>query len=69
VEIEGGHQVVTAGPRPCRSDPSARFTLPQSGTHDPAPGLSGIFDADQRMEVERINPLRQLPRLAAAVGG
>ncbi|MFG3621440.1 amidohydrolase family protein [Nocardia sp. NPDC047654] len=49
--------------------PFSALTLPQSGTHDPAPGLSDIFDADQRMEVERINPLRQLPRLAAAVGG
>lgn len=49
--------------------PFNALTLPQSGTHDPAPGLSDIFDADQRMEVERINPLRQLPRLAAAVGG
>ncbi|BDU01134.1 amidohydrolase family protein [Nocardia sputorum] len=47
--------------------PFSALTLPQSGTHDPAPGLSDIFDADQRMEVERINPLRQLPRLAAAV--
>ncbi|MFF7944425.1 amidohydrolase family protein [Nocardia gamkensis] len=49
--------------------PFSALTLPQSGTHDPAPGLSDIFDADQRMEVERVNPLRQLPRLAAAVGG
>ncbi|MEU1550070.1 amidohydrolase family protein [Nocardia sp. NPDC005745] len=49
--------------------PFSALTLPQSGTHDPAPGLSDIFDADQRMEVERINPLRQLPRLAAAVDG
>ncbi|MFE7743578.1 amidohydrolase family protein [Nocardia sp. NPDC057455] len=49
--------------------PFSALTLPQSGTHDPAPGLSDVFDADQRMEVERINPLRQLPRLAAAVDG
>ncbi|MGW5113599.1 amidohydrolase family protein [Nocardia sp. NPDC004123] len=49
--------------------PFSAMTLPQSGTHDPAPGLSDIFDTDQRMEVERLNPLRQLPRLAQAVGG
>ncbi|WP_330231754.1 amidohydrolase [Nocardia sp. NBC_00508] len=48
--------------------PFSALTLPQTGTHDPAPGLSDIFDADQRMEVERHNPLRQLPRLAEAVG-
>ncbi|WP_063023528.1 hypothetical protein [Nocardia niwae] len=47
--------------------PFSALTLPQSGSSDPAPGLSDVFDADQRMEVERINPLRQLPRLAAAV--
>ncbi|WP_051020719.1 amidohydrolase family protein [Nocardia araoensis] len=47
--------------------PFSALTLPQTGTHDPAPGLSDVFDADQRMEIERINPLRQLPRLAAAV--
>ncbi|MVU80664.1 amidohydrolase family protein [Nocardia sp. ET3-3] len=47
--------------------PFSALTLPQSGNPDPAPGLSEIFDADQRWEVERINPLRQLPRLAAAV--
>ncbi len=49
--------------------PFSALTLPQSGSHDPAPGLSDIFDADQRMEVEHHNPLRQLPRLAAAVNG
>ncbi|MEU2031064.1 amidohydrolase family protein [Nocardia amamiensis] len=47
--------------------PFSGLTLPQTGTRDPAPGLSDIFDADQRMEVERHNPLRQLPRLAEAV--
>ncbi|WP_431969953.1 amidohydrolase family protein [Nocardia sp. bgisy134] len=47
--------------------PFSAATLPQTGDHDPAPGLSEIFDADQRMEVERHNPLRQLPRLAEAV--
>ncbi|MEV5837332.1 amidohydrolase family protein [Nocardia sp. NPDC052112] len=49
--------------------PFSALTLPQRGSHDPAPGLSEIFDADQRMEVEHHNPLRQLPRLAAAVKG
>ncbi|MGW2661651.1 amidohydrolase family protein [Nocardia tengchongensis] len=48
--------------------PFSAMTLPQTGSHDPAPGLSDIFNADQRMEVERLNPLRQLPRLAQAVG-
>ncbi len=48
--------------------PFSALTLPQSGTHDPAPGLGDVFDADQRMQVERLNPLRQLPRLAQAVG-
>ena len=48
--------------------PFSAATLPQTGTHDPAPGLSDIFDADARMEVEHHNPLRQLPRLSAAVG-
>ncbi|MET9211702.1 MULTISPECIES: amidohydrolase family protein [unclassified Nocardia] len=47
--------------------PFSATTLPQTGTHDPAPGLSDIFDADQRMEVEHHAPLRQLPRLAAAI--
>ncbi|WP_433680244.1 amidohydrolase family protein [Nocardia sp. CA-119907] len=47
--------------------PFSALTLPQSGSHDPAPGLSDIFDADQRMEVEHHNPLHQLPRLAEAV--
>lgn len=47
--------------------PFSAATLPQSGSHDPAPGLSAVFDTDQRMEVERHNPLRQLPRLAETV--
>ncbi|MGW4355162.1 amidohydrolase family protein [Nocardia sp. NPDC004582] len=47
--------------------PFSALTLPQTGSHDPAPGLSSIFDADQRMEIEHHNPLRQLPRLADAV--
>ncbi|KNA93358.1 hypothetical protein ABW18_02940 [Gordonia jacobaea] len=37
------------------------------GSGDPAPGLSKVFTTDQRYEVERINPLQQLPRLRAAV--
>ncbi|MGW5382242.1 amidohydrolase family protein [Nocardia sp. NPDC003963] len=48
--------------------PFSAATLPQSGDRDPAPRLSEIFDAGQRMEIERHNPLRQLPRLADAVG-
>ncbi|MFE3188269.1 amidohydrolase family protein [Nocardia sp. NPDC059240] len=47
--------------------PFSALTLPQTGSHDPAPGLGDIFDADQRMEIEHHNPLRQLPRLADAV--
>ncbi|MGX1811004.1 amidohydrolase family protein [Nocardia sp. NPDC055321] len=47
--------------------PFSATTLPQSGDRDPAPGLSDFFDADQRMEVEHHNPLRQLPRLADAI--
>ncbi|MGO4617745.1 amidohydrolase family protein [Nocardia sp. 2YAB30] len=47
--------------------PFSALTLPQTGGHDPAPGLSDIFDADRRMEVEHHNPLRQLPRLAEAI--
>ncbi|MFF0633836.1 amidohydrolase family protein [Nocardia sp. NPDC004151] len=47
--------------------PFSALTLPQIGSHDPAPGLSALFDADQRMEIEHHNPLRQLPRLADAV--
>lgn len=49
--------------------PFSAATLPQSGDRDPAPGLSEIFDTDQRLEIERYNPLRQLPRLAEAVNG
>ena len=48
--------------------PFSAATLPQSGDHDPAPRLSEIFDADERMEIEHHNPLRQLPRLADALG-
>ncbi|GEE01760.1 amidohydrolase [Gordonia spumicola] len=38
------------------------------GGGDPAPGLSSVFTTDQRYEVERRNPLKQLPRLRSAVG-
>ncbi|MGW0035373.1 amidohydrolase family protein [Gordonia sp. NPDC003376] len=38
------------------------------GGGDPAPGLSTVFTAAQRMEIERRNPLRELPRLASVVG-
>lgn len=37
------------------------------GGGDPAPGLSDVFNARQRYEIEHINPLQQLPRLRAAV--
>ncbi|MFC9894591.1 hypothetical protein ACFVMC_12960 [Nocardia sp. NPDC127579] len=49
--------------------PFSAATLPQTGDRDPAPGLGEFFDSAQRMEVERHNPLRQLPRLAQAVAG
>jgi predicted TIM-barrel fold metal-dependent hydrolase len=49
--------------------PFSASTLPQTGDNDPAPRLSEIFDTGQRMEIERHNPLQQLPRLAEAVGG
>lgn len=48
--------------------PFSSLTLPQQGDHDPAPRLSDVFTTDQRMEIERLNPLRQLPRLRDAVG-
>ena len=35
---------------------------------DPAPGLSEVFDADQRYRIERLNALDQLPRLARILG-
>ncbi|MFZ2242811.1 MAG: amidohydrolase family protein, partial [Gordonia amarae] len=38
-----------------------------TGSGDPAPGLSSVFTAEQRYEVEHINPLRQLPRLKSAL--
>ncbi len=48
--------------------PFSSLTLPQQGDHDPAPRLGETFTNDQRVEIERINPLRQLPRLREAVG-
>ncbi|OPX11396.1 2-amino-3-carboxymuconate-6-semialdehyde decarboxylase [Gordonia sp. i37] len=38
------------------------------GGGDPAPGLSTVFSTSQRYEIERANPLSQLPRLRSAVG-
>lgn len=46
--------------------PFSALTLAESG--DPAPRLSETFTADERIEIERLNPLRELPRLAAAIG-
>lgn len=36
-----------------------------TGSGDPAPGLNSVFSAEQRVEIERNNPLAQLPRLRA----
>lgn len=38
-----------------------------TGSGDPAPGLSEVFTTAQRYQIEHRNPLRQLPRLAAAL--
>ncbi len=35
---------------------------------DPAPRLSEVFTADERYEIERLNPLAQLPRLGGVLG-
>nr|WP_238403516.1 amidohydrolase family protein [Gordonia desulfuricans] len=43
-------------------------TVYLDGGGDPAPGLGDVFTAAQRMEIERGNPLRELPRLATVVG-
>lgn len=48
--------------------PFSALTFSGHGSGDPAPGLSEVFSARERLEIERINPLRQLPRLSAAVG-
>ncbi|GAA4679093.1 amidohydrolase family protein [Gordonia humi] len=45
--------------------PFSQMTFTGSG--DPAPGLDGVFDSNQRYEIERLNPLKQLPRLADVV--
>ncbi|GGF96112.1 amidohydrolase [Rhodococcoides trifolii] len=37
-------------------------------TTDPAPGLSDVFDSDQRYRIERLNALDQLPSVAARIG-
>lgn len=47
--------------------PFSQLTLTGSG--DPQPELSETFSAEDRVEIERINPLRELPRLRDAVGG
>ncbi|MBY4212560.1 amidohydrolase [Rhodococcus fascians] len=47
--------------------PFSQLTLTGSG--DPQPELSETFSSEQRIEIERINPLRELPRLRAAVDG
>ena len=39
-----------------------------NGSGDPAPGLDAVFSPEERLEVERLNPLAQLPRLSDAVG-
>jgi predicted TIM-barrel fold metal-dependent hydrolase len=36
-------------------------------TTDPAPGLSEVFDNDQRYRIERLNALQQLPSLAQRI--
>ncbi|MDR2280032.1 MAG: amidohydrolase [Gordonia sp. (in: high G+C Gram-positive bacteria)] len=46
--------------------PFSQMTFLEGGG-DPAPGLSSVFDADQRYDVEHRNPLKQLPRLKSAV--
>ncbi|MHA6739136.1 amidohydrolase family protein [Rhodococcus erythropolis] len=47
--------------------PFSQLTLTGSG--DPQPELSETFSHEDRVEIERINPLRELPRLRDAVGG
>ncbi|KXO98346.1 amidohydrolase family protein [Tsukamurella pseudospumae] len=48
--------------------PFSGLVLDQHGDRDPAPGLSETFTTEQRLEIERHNPLKQLPRLKAAIG-
>lgn len=47
--------------------PFSALVLDQHGDRDPAPGLSETFTTDHRLEIERYNPLKQLPRLKAAI--
>lgn len=47
--------------------PFSQLTL--SGSGDPAPGLSGVFSAEERLRIERGNVLAQFPRLRQALGG
>lgn len=49
------------------SDWSFSQTVFLEGGGDPAPGLSNVFNANQRYEIERINTLQQLSRLRDAV--
>ncbi|MBY4108210.1 amidohydrolase [Rhodococcus fascians] len=37
-------------------------------SNDPAPGLSEVFDPDQRYRIERLNALEQLPSVARRLG-
>ncbi|MEC4612584.1 amidohydrolase family protein [Tsukamurella tyrosinosolvens] len=48
--------------------PFSALVLDQHGDRDPAPGLSETFTTEQRLEIERHNPLTQLPRLKNAIG-
>ncbi|WP_235214361.1 amidohydrolase family protein [Rhodococcus opacus] len=47
--------------------PFSQVTLLESG--DPQPELSETFSAADRVEIERTNPLRELPRLSAVLRG
>lgn len=47
--------------------PFSALTL--SGAGDPQPALGQTFEAQGRLQIERLNALRELPRLAEAVGG
>jgi predicted TIM-barrel fold metal-dependent hydrolase len=47
--------------------PFSALTLTGSG--DPQPELDQSFTTAERLQVERANALRELPRLAQAVGG
>jgi predicted TIM-barrel fold metal-dependent hydrolase len=47
--------------------PFSALTLTGSG--DPQPELDPTFTTAERLQVERANALRELPRLVQAVGG